>query len=209
MNARSSQDPATAVFTGSQQRLPAQLQLTGDNPQRLHYETGDLMTESTSGIELKAVLAALVGATAVLLLGVDIWQQSNKSEAEPAPAPAPPTTSEAAAPPATCGNPRVVTVEEDTPVRWELVRESESVTTACPNLTLYKDKEAVSNFELPFGVSFIDGDDGLWSYKEGAEAMPADQSVNPSELSSTWVIARTTDGRTVSAKLDDGLLSFD
>lgn len=164
---------------------------------------------SESPVELKATLAALAGAAVVLLVGIDAWQHSNAAEsaaATPSPAPAP---AEAAPEPVTCGAPRVITVEDATPVRWELVRESDLVTTACPRITLYRDDEEVSNFELPFGVTFIDGDDGLYSYREGAEALPADQTVPNADLSKVWLIARTTDGRTVSATLEDGQLSFD
>ncbi|CAM3896338.1 hypothetical protein [Smaragdicoccus niigatensis] len=163
------------------------------------------MTESPS-VAGKAVLGGLVAAAVVVLVGVDAWNHSSSDESSSASAAS--TTTSAAPAPATCGNPRTVTVEGSTPVVWELVRVSDSATSACPRVTLYKDKAPQSNFELPAGVTFVDGDGALFSYRDGSEAKAEDQTVPNSNLSGVWLIAQTSDGHTVSANLADGQLKL-
>lgn len=163
------------------------------------------MTDSMS-VAGKVALGGLAAAAVVVLVGVDAWNHTRSDESSSASAKA--TTASAAPAPATCGTPRTVTVEDSTPVVWELVRVSDSATSACPRVTLYKDKAPQSNFALPAGVAFLDGDDALFSYRDGSEAKAQDQTVPNSNLSGVWLIARTSDGHTVSANLGDGQLKL-
>ncbi|MCE5288540.1 MAG: hypothetical protein LLG14_04780 [Nocardiaceae bacterium] len=163
------------------------------------------MTESTS-VAGKVALGGFAAAAVVVLVGVDAWNHSSPEKSSSASAESTTTTAAPVTP--TCGNPRTVTVEGSTPVVWELVRVSDSATSACPRVTLYKDKAPVSNFELPAGVTFLDGDDALFSYRDGLEAKAEDQTVPNSNLSGVWLIARTSDGQTVSANLADGQLKL-
>ena len=165
----------------------------------------------------KIALGALAGAAVVAVLAVDISMHSSTDEASSEAVVASTTTTTTAASPTTtataaaaneCGTRRTVTVEADTAVRWELVRESDSGTTACPRVSLYRDSKQVSSVQLPAGGAYEDGDQGLWTFVEGAEPKAADQTVPNTDLSRVWVIARTTDGKTVSAKLSDGQLSL-
>jgi hypothetical protein len=161
------------------------------------------------GVVLLALVAVVVGTYA-------IESSSDSTAAEPATSAAtmttaqPTTTAAQAASRLTCGSARTVTVTDEAATvidTWKIVRESDTATTACNRVSVYRGEQQVSTLELAQGVSAVDGDEGLWIYEDGRTAVAADQSVGNENLGQVWLIASTTDERTVSANLADGQLA--